>query len=31
VSLLYEGTAPDQMVADILSRPPMPENFGIEV
>ncbi len=31
VSLLYEGTAPDQMVADILSRPPMPETFGIEV
>lgn len=31
VSLLYEGTAPDQMVADMLSRPPMPETFGIEV
>jgi glycerol-3-phosphate dehydrogenase (NAD(P)+) len=30
VSLLYEGNAPDQMVADILSRPPMPETFGIE-
>ena len=31
VSLLYEGKAPDEMVADVLSRPPMPETFGIEV
>jgi len=30
VSMIYEGNAPDQMVADILSRPPMPETFGIE-
>lgn len=31
VSLIYEGNSPDQMVADILSRPPMAETFGIEV
>jgi glycerol-3-phosphate dehydrogenase (NAD(P)+) len=30
VSLIYEGATPDQMVADILSRPPMPETYGIE-
>ncbi len=30
VSLIYEGSTPDQMVADMLSRPPMAETFGIE-
>lgn len=30
VSLIYEGNSPDQMVADILSRPAMPETYGIE-
>jgi glycerol-3-phosphate dehydrogenase (NAD(P)+) len=30
VSLIYEGNTPDRMVADILSRPPMPETYGIE-
>lgn len=30
VSLIYEGATPDEMVADILSRPPMPETYGIE-
>jgi glycerol-3-phosphate dehydrogenase (NAD(P)+) len=30
VSLIYEGVTPDQMVADILSRPAMPETYGIE-
>ena len=30
VSLIYEGNVPDQMVADLLSRPPMAETYGIE-
>lgn len=30
VSLIYEGSTPDKMVTDILSRPPIPETFGIE-
>ena len=30
VSVIYEGTTPDQMVADILSRPAMSETYGIE-
>lgn len=30
VSVIYEGTTPDQMVADILSRPPISETFGID-
>lgn len=30
VSVLYEGKTPDQMVAEILARPPVPETFGIE-
>jgi glycerol-3-phosphate dehydrogenase (NAD(P)+) len=30
VSVIYEGVTPDQMVADLLSRPPMPETFGID-
>lgn len=30
VSLIYEGSTPDQMVTDMLSRPPIPETYGIE-
>jgi glycerol-3-phosphate dehydrogenase (NAD(P)+) len=30
VSVLYEGRTPDEMVADILSRPAVPEKHGIE-
>ncbi|HYZ91860.1 MAG TPA: NAD(P)H-dependent glycerol-3-phosphate dehydrogenase [Actinomycetota bacterium] len=30
VSLIYEGSTPDQMVADILARPAMAETYGIE-
>jgi glycerol-3-phosphate dehydrogenase (NAD(P)+) len=30
VSVIYEGATPDEMVADILSREPVPETFGIE-
>lgn len=30
VSVIYEGTTPQQMVTDILSRPAIAETFGIE-
>lgn len=30
VSVIYEGTTPDQMVTEILSRPAVPETFGID-
>ncbi|HVL80243.1 MAG TPA: NAD(P)H-dependent glycerol-3-phosphate dehydrogenase [Actinomycetota bacterium] len=30
VSVLYEGVTPQQMVVDMLSRPPIPETFGID-
>jgi glycerol-3-phosphate dehydrogenase (NAD(P)+) len=30
VSLIYEGRSPDQIVADILSRPAISETYGIE-
>lgn len=30
VSVIYQGVTPDQMVTDMLSRPPIPETFGIE-
>jgi len=29
VSVIYEGSTPDEMVADMLSRPPVPETHGI--
>lgn len=31
VSVIYEGVTADQMVADMLSRPPVPETWGIDV
>jgi glycerol-3-phosphate dehydrogenase (NAD(P)+) len=31
VSVIYEGKTADEMVTDILSRPAVPETFGIEV
>jgi glycerol-3-phosphate dehydrogenase (NAD(P)+) len=31
VSVIYEGKTPDEMVADILSRAPVHETFGIDV
>lgn len=31
VSVVHEGVTPDQMIADILSRPPIPEKFGMDV
>ena len=31
VSVIYEGTTPDEMVIDILSRAPVAETFGIDV
>jgi glycerol-3-phosphate dehydrogenase (NAD(P)+) len=30
VSVIYEGRTPDEMVADMLSRPPVPETQGVE-
>jgi glycerol-3-phosphate dehydrogenase (NAD(P)+) len=30
VSVIYEGSTPDEMVADILSRAPVPETYGID-
>jgi hypothetical protein len=30
VSVIYEGRTADEMVADILSRAPVPETFGID-
>jgi glycerol-3-phosphate dehydrogenase (NAD(P)+) len=30
VSVIYEGATPDEMVASLLSRPPVPETHGIE-
>ena len=30
VSVLYEGVTPEQMVVDMLARPPVPETHGIE-
>ena len=30
VSVIYEGTTADEMVADILSRAPVPETYGID-
>src|SRR5438309_1679636 len=30
VSVIYEGSTPQEMVADILARPAVPETFGIE-
>ncbi len=30
VSVIYEGATPDEMVADILSRAPVPETYGID-
>jgi glycerol-3-phosphate dehydrogenase len=30
VSVIYEGATAQEMVSDILSRPAVPETFGIE-
>jgi glycerol-3-phosphate dehydrogenase (NAD(P)+) len=30
VSVIYEGTTPDAMVAEMLSREPVPETYGID-